>query len=229
MFVVDKVTETRRIDNSQTQLDAILLNVGVDGLDLDGLRGLMRELLVLFGRVELGVEEGVDEGRFAETRLACINGVSLTRVFWILSNSVCISLSISLSSLLFSFLLSCFSRFSLYTPLLLPLAPFFFPRAPPSVPDFSNPPLQPPESHNGFRRLIVCPKNEEGKRDRETERQRQHALYVCMCLKAQKYITANREKGIDIQRRERDSQSRDTRNEREKKNRKWTTYQQPYR
>jgi hypothetical protein len=67
LIVVDEVTEARSVDNSQTQTDTSLLNIGADGLDGDGLRNdVEARALALLGRVEGGVEESVDERGLAK-------------------------------------------------------------------------------------------------------------------------------------------------------------------
>lgn len=75
VIVVDKVTETGGINNGQTEPDTILLNVGADGLDSNGLgNDVERRGLALLGRVEGGVKERVDESRLSEpgfTYVAC--------------------------------------------------------------------------------------------------------------------------------------------------------------
>jgi hypothetical protein len=61
VVVVDKVTETRSVDDGQAQANAVLLDVGTDRLDVDGLRSEVEgRLLALLGRVKGGVEKGVD-------------------------------------------------------------------------------------------------------------------------------------------------------------------------
>ena len=61
LLVVHKIAKARRIHHSQTQLYAILLDVGSDGLDFDGLGGLVRGFDVLLWRVQAGVEERIDQ------------------------------------------------------------------------------------------------------------------------------------------------------------------------
>ena len=68
--IVDEITKTRGINNSQTQTDAVLLNVGTDGLYRYGLwDDVEAGSLTLPRWVEGRVEEGVDESRFAKSRL----------------------------------------------------------------------------------------------------------------------------------------------------------------
>ena len=69
--VVDVVTEAGGVDDGELRLELLLLKLSLDDLDL----GELVELLlvapgVVLGRRELGREEGVDEGRLPETRLA---------------------------------------------------------------------------------------------------------------------------------------------------------------
>ena len=69
LVVVDKVTETRGINNRQAKTDTVLLDVGADGLDRYGLGDDVEAgSLALFWRVEGGVEESVDQGGLSETR-----------------------------------------------------------------------------------------------------------------------------------------------------------------
>lgn len=71
VVVVDKVTEAGCVHHGQSKTHAVLLNIGTDGLYGNGL-GLNVDAwwLALLGRVQRGVEQGVDEGRLSETRLA---------------------------------------------------------------------------------------------------------------------------------------------------------------
>ena len=67
LVVVDKVTEAGGVDNGQAQTDASLLNVGAEGLNLDGLGDDVEGgLLLLLGRVKRSVEEGVHKRRLSE-------------------------------------------------------------------------------------------------------------------------------------------------------------------
>lgn len=71
LVVVDKVTETRSINNGQTETDTSLLDIRADGLDGDSLgKDVESGPLALLGRVQRGVEQRVDKGRFSKTRLA---------------------------------------------------------------------------------------------------------------------------------------------------------------
>ena len=72
VIVVDEVTEARGIHNGQAKADAVLLNIGRDGLYTHSLRcELKRRLLALLGRVKRGIEQRVDQSRLAKTRLTC--------------------------------------------------------------------------------------------------------------------------------------------------------------
>ena len=72
LVVVDEIAEAGRVDDGQPQPHAVLLDVGADGLDRDGLGDdLGARALLRLGRVQRRVEESVDEGRFSETGLAC--------------------------------------------------------------------------------------------------------------------------------------------------------------
>lgn len=70
--VVDVVTKSRGINNSELGLELLLLKLGLDDLDLGQLVELLvvTTVVVLRGR-NLGREECVDQGRLSETRLAC--------------------------------------------------------------------------------------------------------------------------------------------------------------
>jgi hypothetical protein len=71
VVVVDKVTETRGVDDSQAQADSVLLDIGTNGLNVYGFGcEVERGLLALLGRVERGVEQGVDQSGLSEARLA---------------------------------------------------------------------------------------------------------------------------------------------------------------
>jgi hypothetical protein len=69
--VVDVVPEARGVDDGELDLELLLLELGLDDLDLGELVELldMASAVVLCGR-QLGGEEGVDERRFAQSRLA---------------------------------------------------------------------------------------------------------------------------------------------------------------
>lgn len=69
VIVVHKVTKARRVDDGQTETDTVLFDIGTDGLDGDGLGDdVVAGASALLGRVKGGVEQGVDESRFTETR-----------------------------------------------------------------------------------------------------------------------------------------------------------------
>lgn len=72
VIVIHKVAKARRVDHRQTQAHPVLLNIRADGLYADGLgREVKGRLLALPGWVQRGVEQGVDEGRFAEAGFTC--------------------------------------------------------------------------------------------------------------------------------------------------------------
>jgi hypothetical protein len=78
VVVVDKVTETRSVDNGQAQADAVFLDICADCLDVDGLGSEVEgRLLALLGRVKGGVEKGVDQGGLSEAGLTWMELVSL--------------------------------------------------------------------------------------------------------------------------------------------------------
>lgn len=70
--VVDKVAIAGSVNNVQAQSDAVLLNNVGDGLDLGGLSGRLGRREAALGLDEVGGEDGVDQSRLAETRLACM-------------------------------------------------------------------------------------------------------------------------------------------------------------
>lgn len=69
MLVVDKVAESRGVDNIKLQTDAVLLNVGVQDLDADGLGALLGQRDMLLGGVQGCVEESIDKSRLAKSGL----------------------------------------------------------------------------------------------------------------------------------------------------------------
>ena len=78
--VVDVVAEAGAVDDGELRLELLLLELGLDDLDL----GQLVELLLVPLRVvlrsgELGREERVDERRLAETGLAWRRGASVSR------------------------------------------------------------------------------------------------------------------------------------------------------
>jgi hypothetical protein len=69
VIVVDKISEARSVDDGQAETDSVLLNVGADGLDRDGLGDdVGTGTLAFLGGVERGVEQSVDQGRLSEAR-----------------------------------------------------------------------------------------------------------------------------------------------------------------
>jgi hypothetical protein len=71
LVIVDKVTKAGRVHHSKTKTNTGLLDVGADRLNRDGLGDDVHAGALAFPRrVERRVEEGVDQGRLAETGLA---------------------------------------------------------------------------------------------------------------------------------------------------------------
>lgn len=71
LVVVDKITEARGVDDSQSETNTGLLDICADGLDGHGLgKNVQARSLTLLGRVQGCVEERVHKSRFSETRLA---------------------------------------------------------------------------------------------------------------------------------------------------------------
>ena len=69
VIVVDKVSETGSVNDSQAQANSVLLDVSADGLNVDGLGcEVERRLLALLRGVERGVEQGVDQSGLSKTR-----------------------------------------------------------------------------------------------------------------------------------------------------------------
>lgn len=69
IVVVHKITETGGVNNAQTQTDTILLDISAGRLDRDGLGDdIGIGARALLGRIERGVEQGVDESRLSEAR-----------------------------------------------------------------------------------------------------------------------------------------------------------------
>ena len=78
VVVVDKVAETRSVDDGQAEADAVFFDVGADCLDVDGLGGEVEgRLLALLGRVKGSVEKGVDQGGLSEAGLTWMELVSM--------------------------------------------------------------------------------------------------------------------------------------------------------
>lgn len=70
--VVHVVSKARGINDGQADLEELLFQLGLGDLDLDGLVDLLRVTSAVVGVVlDGGGEEGVDEGGFAQARLAC--------------------------------------------------------------------------------------------------------------------------------------------------------------
>jgi hypothetical protein len=71
VIIVDEVAEAGGVDDSQSESDAVLFDVGTDGLDGDGLwDDVEAGAFALTGRVERGVEESVDQGGLSEAGFA---------------------------------------------------------------------------------------------------------------------------------------------------------------
>lgn len=68
LLVVDEVTKAGGVDNVELQADTVFFNVSAQYLDVDSLRALLGKRGVLFSRVQGGVEESVDQSRFAQSR-----------------------------------------------------------------------------------------------------------------------------------------------------------------
>lgn len=69
--VVDEVTESGCINDGQSEADAVLLDVGANGLYRDSLGDIDARRLALLGRVQGGVEQCVYKGRLSEARFTC--------------------------------------------------------------------------------------------------------------------------------------------------------------
>lgn len=70
--VVDVVSKSRGVNDGELDFELLLLKLGLDDFDLGELvELLMVTPVVVFGGRKFGGEEGVDEGGFSETRLAC--------------------------------------------------------------------------------------------------------------------------------------------------------------
>ena len=68
LVVVDKVAESRSVDDSQAKTDTGLLDICADRLNGDSLgNDVQTRALALLGRVQRSVEESVDKGRLAQT------------------------------------------------------------------------------------------------------------------------------------------------------------------
>jgi hypothetical protein len=67
IIIVDEVAEAGGVNDSQSESDAVLLDVCTDGLDGDGLwDDVEAGAFALTGRIEGGVEESVDQGGLSE-------------------------------------------------------------------------------------------------------------------------------------------------------------------
>jgi hypothetical protein len=75
--VVYEIAEAWGVNDGKAETNAILLNVGADGLYGNRLGANVEAWrLTLLRRVERGIEKSVDEGRFTQARLACTRIVS---------------------------------------------------------------------------------------------------------------------------------------------------------
>ena len=78
VIVVNKVTKSRGIHNSQTKANSVFFNIGADPLDRHGLGDdVVARSLALLGRVQRSVEESVDQGRLSETGFTCAQLLAL--------------------------------------------------------------------------------------------------------------------------------------------------------
>ena len=64
--VVDEITETGCVNNGQTETNAVLLDIGTDGLYRNSLRDVEARGLALLGRIQGGVEQCIHECRLSE-------------------------------------------------------------------------------------------------------------------------------------------------------------------
>lgn len=62
LVIVDKITKAWSVDHSQAKADTVLVDICAGGLDGDSLRHLITRAFVVLGRVQRGVEQGVDQG-----------------------------------------------------------------------------------------------------------------------------------------------------------------------
>lgn len=73
--VVDEISVSRGIDNVHLEADAVLLDDVGNGVDLGGLADGLIGLETTLGFEKVGGEDGVDQGRLAQTSLSYIEGV----------------------------------------------------------------------------------------------------------------------------------------------------------
>lgn len=72
LVIVDKVTKSGSVNNSQAKTDTSFLDIGTDGLNSDSLGdNVEARSLALLGRVQRRVEESVYQGRLAKARFTC--------------------------------------------------------------------------------------------------------------------------------------------------------------
>lgn len=77
--VVDQVSVAGGVDDVQTQTHAILLDDVGDRVDFGGAAGVLAGIETAFAVDEVGGEDGVNEGRLAETGLACMKSCQWSR------------------------------------------------------------------------------------------------------------------------------------------------------
>lgn len=77
--VVDQITVARGVNDVQPETDAVLLDVVGDGVNLGGGSNDFIGNEATLGLDKVGSENRVDEGRFAETSLACDGATRETR------------------------------------------------------------------------------------------------------------------------------------------------------
>lgn len=77
--IVYEIAVAGSVDDVETEAHAIFLNNVGDGVNLGGLAAVFVWGEAAFGVDEVGSEDGVDEGRLAETGLACRRGKVLVQ------------------------------------------------------------------------------------------------------------------------------------------------------
>lgn len=74
VVIVDKIAKSWCVNNGQAQANAIFLDIGTDRLYRDGFWDDVKSgASSFFGRVQRGIEEGIDEGRFSQARFTCFS------------------------------------------------------------------------------------------------------------------------------------------------------------
>lgn len=67
LVIVNEVTESRGVDDSQAKADTRLLDIGTNSLNLDSLgNNIQARTFALSWRIQRGVEESIDESRLAK-------------------------------------------------------------------------------------------------------------------------------------------------------------------